>query len=300
MDGLFIGKDHKYIDKVKGNSTLSLLARGNDVEIILLEVLPDRPCSVAPGENPDLLEFYFVLEGSILIELDGSSVKLDKDDYFYVNNIKEILPIKTIGEAKLLYISSQPVFQHLYSYNEDLNKLLIKSEAKDMYTHKHSNRVQDYAMKISNKMQLSSEINYTLALASLFHDIGKCFVPDEILNKPGMLTKDEFKYIERHSTDSRILLDGKFVEKVGAIVEQHHERLDGTGYPKGLKEDEIFLESKIIAVADSYDAMTSDRSYKKAMSPETTIEELKSLAGKFYDEKVINALEKVLKDEGVI
>jgi HD-GYP domain-containing protein (c-di-GMP phosphodiesterase class II) len=166
----------------------------------------------------------------------------------------------------MLYITSAPVFKLLYDFSYDMGNLLKRSEQKDYYTHEHGNRVQQYSVKIASEMGLCTEINYTLMLASLFHDIGKCFIPDEILNKPSSLNEVEFGYIKKHPTYSYELLKGKFVEEVADIVEQHHERLDGTGYPKGLKGDQIHIEAKIIAVADAYDAMTSDRAYRRAFS----------------------------------
>ena len=103
-----------------------------------------------------------------------------------------------------------------------------------------------------------------------------------------------------HSTYSSELLKGKFIEDISQIVEQHHERLDGSGYPKGLKGNQIRIEARIIGVADSYDAMTTNRAYRSAMTPKEAIEELKSLAGKTYDKNVVFALEQVLIDEGTL
>ena len=300
MDGLFICKDKKYIDQVIGTSTLSLLAKKDNFEIMLYEMKADRPNSITPGDSPDLMEFYYILEGAVVIEDGADSVKLEKGDYFYVNNIKETIAVRTIEDTKMLYVSSQPVYNLLYTYTGELRSLLDKSEQKDTYTHNHSNRVQDLSVKIAQKLGLSSEINYTMSLASLFHDIGKFFIPDEILNKPSKLSDEEFNYIKMHSTYSSELLQGKFIDDIAQIVEQHHERLDGSGYPKGLKGDQIRIEARIIGVTDSYDAMTSDRAYRKGMSPETALEELKSLADKLYDRKVVLALEQVLIDEKII
>lgn len=300
MDGLYIFKDNKYIDQVIGTSTLSLLARKDNFEIMLYEFKAKRPNSITPGDTNDLMEFYYILDGAIEIEDGGSSAKLQKGDYFYVNNIKETLPFRTITDTKILYISSQPVYNLLYTYTGELRCLLDKSEQKDAYTYNHSNRVQDLSVKIARKLGLSSEINYTMALASLFHDIGKFYIPDEILNKPAKLSDDEFNYIKMHSTYSSELLKGKFIEDIAQIVEQHHERLDGSGYPKGLKGNQIRIEAKIIGVTDSYDAMTSDRAYRNGMSPKTAMEEIKSLADKYYDRDVVFALEQVLIDEGVL
>lgn len=300
MDGLYICKDKKYIDQVIGTSTLSLLAKKDNFEIMLYEIKADRPNSITPGDSPDLMEFYYILEGSIVIEDGKDSVKLQKYDYFYVNNIKETVPVRTLEDTKMLYVSSQPVYNLLYTYTGELRSLLDKSEQKDAYTHNHSNRVQDLSVKIAQKLGLSSEINYTIALASLFHDIGKFFIPDEILNKPAKLSDEEFNYIKMHSTYSSELLKGKFIEDIAQIVEQHHERLDGSGYPNGLKENQIRIEAKIIGVTDSYDAMTSDRAYRAKMKPKEAIEEIISLADKLYDRDVAYALEQVLIDEGVL
>lgn len=188
----------------------------------------------------------------------------------------------------------------LSEYYSDLYLLLKRSEAKDIYTHNHGLRVQMYSVKICERMRLSSDIIAALQISSLFHDIGKSNVPDEILNKKGKLTEEEYACIKRHPEDSRRLLENKFDPRIATIAAQHHERLDGTGYPKGLKSDEILIESKIIAVADAYDAMTSDRAYKKGLLPKYAMEELKRYAGAHYDTQIVEALHGVLIDEGIL
>lgn len=300
MEGLFIGKDNKYIDQVRGTSILSLLARADNMEIMFYEFSANRPNSIIPGDYPNLVEFYYIVEGSIIINIGDNCSELHKGDYFYVNNIKDTVPFRTLADTKMLYVTSEPVYKYLYTYTDDLNNLLKKSEDKDIYTHKHGNRVEDYSVKIASKLGLSNEINYTLALASLFHDIGKCFIPDEILNKPSSLTDIEFDYIKKHPSYGSELLQGKFVEDIAIIVEQHHERLDGSGYPNGLKNDEIRIEAKIIGVADSYDAMTSERAYRKGLSAKVAMDELKRCIGTYYDESIVLAFEKVLQDDGIL
>lgn len=300
MEGLFIGINNKYIDRISGTSVLSLLAKAGNLEIMSYEFSANRPNSITPGDHPDLMEFYFIIEGSITIDADGEKHTLQQGDYFYVYSIKNIISFWTQADTKMLYISSAPVFNLLYTYTDDLNALLKKSETKDVYTHEHGNRVQHYAVQIADELGLSSEINFTLALASLFHDIGKCFIPDEILNKVSKLSDGEFNYIKKHPTYSSELLESKFINDIAIIVEQHHERIDGTGYPKGLKSAEIRIEAKIIAVADSYDAMTSDRAYRKAFTPNAAVDELKRCIGSYYEENIVCALEQILKKEGVI
>lgn len=125
MNGLFIYKDKKYIDQVVGTSTLSLLAKKDDFEIMLYEIKADRPNSITPGDFPDLMEFYYIIEGALEIKDGGNFVKLNKGDYFFVSNIKETVPVRTIEDTKMLYISSRPVYNLLFN-RAPVTFLLIK------------------------------------------------------------------------------------------------------------------------------------------------------------------------------
>ena len=136
--------------------------------------------------------------------------------------------------------------------------------------------------------------------AAVYHDIGKINVPDAILLKPASLSEEEFEYIKKHPTDGRKLFEKTYLCDIGEIIEQHHERLDGSGYPFGLKDEEICIEAKIVAVLDSYDAMTSDRPYRKGLSAKIAMEELKRFAGIHYDKKIVEIFEEVLKEEGIL
>ena len=124
--------------------------------------------------------------------------------------------------------------------------------------------------------------------------------PIEILNKPGKLTKEEFEIIKKHPSDGADLVLETTYNYLAPIIEQHHERLDGSGYPRGLKGHEILLEAKIIAVTDTFDAMTEDRAYRKAFTPQYAMDELKRLSGSHYDPEIVDALESILKEEGTL
>jgi HD-GYP domain-containing protein (c-di-GMP phosphodiesterase class II) len=126
--------------------------------------------------------------------------------------------------------------------------------------------------------------------------VGKCNIPDTILKKNGPLTEEEFEIIKQHPVDGAELVKGKFKDGVHKIILQHHERIDGSGYPYGLAEDEIILEAKIIAITDSFDAMTSDRAYRKAMTQEAAVQKIESLAGIYYDADIFAAFKEVLED----
>lgn len=300
MKGLFVSTKQKQINQIKQNTyVLSLLATGGNVDVVLYDISIDKPCNICPGEHPDLMEFYYVLEGTVILKLGDGDIVLEKGEYFHVYNLKEILYFTTVNGAKLLGVSSQPMFKYLLDYHEGLCKLLESVEAKDSYTYNHGYRVQMYSTKIAEKLMLAHEKVYTLQVASLFHDIGKFYVPDDILKKPDKLTSDEFECIKKHSSDSSRLLTDQFDERILRAVEQHHERMDGTGYPIGLRNEQIMIEARIIAVADTYDAITSDRAYRAAKSPAAAIMELEKLCDK-YDERVTRALRDVLVEDGVI
>lgn len=155
-------------------------------------------------------------------------------------------------------------------------------------TKSHINRVKKYAVKLGNKMNLSKEELYDLEMLAEFHDIGKVGIPVEILSKPGKLSKEEFQIIKTHSEKGyRIAMFNPEFEKIAGCILTHHEKYDGTGYPLGLKGDEIPLLSRIISIVDSYDAMTSNRLYKKKISKEEAKEEIKKYSGTQFDPFVV-------------
>jgi len=171
-------------------------------------------------------------------------------------------------------------------------------EIHDKYTNNHSVNVAQIAKRIAKNMNLKEEKINQVYYAGLVHDIGKAIISKEIINKKGKLSEIEFEIIKKHPRDGyKALIKTKEIEYIANIVLQHHERWDGTGYPGCIKGENIFLESRIIAIADAYDAMTSDRPYRKALSKKEAIKELRKNAGKQFDPVVvIIAIEKVLKN----
>ncbi|MFD1861600.1 HD-GYP domain-containing protein [Planococcus chinensis] len=171
---------------------------------------------------------------------------------------------------------------------------------KDRYTFKHSSRVSKYAVKTATKMGLERARIHNLFIASILHDIGKINIPEEVLKKPAKLTDEEFALVKKHPGDGAEMLRQTAYADLADIVEQHHERVNGRGYPFGLKDEEILTEAKIIGVCDTFDAMTEDRAYRKAFTAEYAMNELKQLAGIQYDSAVVEAFEQVLLEEGKI
>jgi putative nucleotidyltransferase with HDIG domain len=300
-EGLFVSKNKKYISQINQNTyTLNLLAAGGSVDVFTYDIRVDKPCNIYPSDKPGLMEFYYVLDGAAILKLADGDIVLEKGEHFYAYSLKENINFTTRNGAKLLCVTSQPVFNALSEYHEELCKLLDTVESKDLYTYHHGYRVQMYSQKIADKIKLGEESMYTLQVASLFHDIGKFYVPDDLLKKTDALTKEEYDCIKKHPAVSRALLKERFAERILQAVEQHHERLDGSGYPKGLTDSQILPEAKIIAVADTYDAITSDRAYRKSSSPKCAMKELERLTGCHYDESLVKALRNVLVEDGTL
>jgi len=153
------------------------------------------------------------------------------------------------------------------SLHELIDVVITTLDARDPYTLEHSFRVAEYAERISRDMGIDADMHQRIHIAAHFHDIGKIGVSDAVLNKPGKLTKAEMKEMQSHSgIGYNILSRIPMLREISEIVLYHHERFDGLGYPEGLIREKIPLESRIIAVADAFDAMTSDRPYRKGIS----------------------------------
>ena len=178
-------------------------------------------------------------------------------------------------------------------------------EADDAYTGRHSEAVVDLAVEVADEMRLPSAARRNVEFSALLHDVGKIAVPKEIINKPGPLDDHEWAIMRLHTVAGQEMLDqiGGFMRDVGAIVRASHERFDGGGYPDGLAGDQIPLEARIVCCCDAFNAMTTDRSYRRARSQRDAIEELWSCSGTQFDPVVVRAVvavvERRLHDDGV-
>lgn len=169
-------------------------------------------------------------------------------------------------------------------------------EEKDQYTKNHCERVTEYSLVIAKKMGLNDEELLSLEFAGLLHDIGKIGIPSEIINKKGMLTCEEYEVIKRHPEMGYDLLKNMaFLDSSNRILLQHHERIDGKGYPYGLEAQEIDKLAKILAIADAYDAMTTVRPYRMdRLSREQVITEFKNHKNTQFDESIVDIFVDIL------
>jgi HD-GYP domain-containing protein (c-di-GMP phosphodiesterase class II) len=164
------------------------------------------------------------------------------------------------------------------------------AEIKDPYIRGHQERTSDVAATLAEEMGLSPDRVRGTRLAGLVHDLGKAGISKRILNKPGKLTEEEFAEIKEHPPLGSMMIASEVeaLQQLVPIVRHHHERFDGKGYPDGLAGDEIPLEARILAVVDAFDAMTHERSYRKALSREEALAEVKRGAGTQFDPAVVD------------
>ena len=176
------------------------------------------------------------------------------------------------------------------NYLETVTALVEALTAKDTYLFSHSHNVAVYAKAIAEELKLSKERIDRLLHGCELHDLGKIAVPDTILMKPGPLTREEFEVVKQHPVwGARILGPLSFMKDINDMVHEEHERWDGTGYPRGLKGEQIRLEARIISVADALDAMVSDRPYRQRLSLDQAAQELDRCAGTQFDSRVVEA-----------
>jgi HD-GYP domain-containing protein (c-di-GMP phosphodiesterase class II) len=172
-------------------------------------------------------------------------------------------------------------------------------EIRDVYTAGHQRRVRDLACAIAKEMNLSDISILNLSYGALIHDIGKIFIASEILNKPGKLSNIEFQILQTHSEQGyNVVKEVDFPDVIHTMIYQHHERLDGTGYPNGLSGDQIIIESRILAVADVVEAMSSHRPYRPALGIDVALEEIEKYKGIKFDEKVVDVCIQLFKEKG--
>lgn len=239
--------------------------------------------SLAPGISVKNEEEYLLIEVANDIAFGLYNIELEEKD--------------KLSEQKL-----RQSYQRLQKTMEDTIYTIGKiAETRDPYTAGHQKNVSQIATFIAQEMKLPKDKIEGIRIASLVHDIGKISLPAEILNKPTKLSEIEYSLIKDHSqVGYDVLKSIEFPWPIAKIVLQHHERLDGSGYPNKLKGDEIILEAKIIAVADVVEAMSSHRPYRPALGIDAALEEISQNKGIFYDPEVVDAYIKLFKEKGQV
>jgi putative nucleotidyltransferase with HDIG domain len=209
---------------------------------------------------------------------------------------------RTLQEEASLHVEKDAVLKDGYQRLRNLlggtvEAISLIVRKKDPHTARHQERVSELACAIGREMGLSGAQVDVIGLAALLHDLGKVFTPDRILEKPGRLTDDEYAIVKDHAEDEyQVLRQIDLFAPLAEIVRQHHERLDGSGYPQGLEGDVILVEARVIAVADVMDAMLSDRPYRPARCLREALSEIVAGKGVLFDERAVEACVRVFSE----
>jgi len=280
-----------------------------------IDIISDFPAILVSVSVYCLLNTFFI---SVVISLTSGNRLIDVffcDFKVIASYYLNLAPISIA--ASLLYRDEHPyivfimtpplimadqALRRYYSLNQEtqttLRALASVIDERDKYTYSHSSNVAEYAKKIAEYMNLPPDDIYEIEIAGQVHDLGKIGTEDRILFKPTKLNDEEYEHIKKHPVIAYRLLSNLKPYKNGAVyVLHHHERFDGSGYPAGLTGSDIPLGARILAVADSYDAMTTNRPYRKALSQSAAVDELRRCSGTQFDPKVIDAFIDVLKND---
>jgi HD-GYP domain-containing protein (c-di-GMP phosphodiesterase class II) len=271
---------------------LRLLASGDGTELILHKLGKGHHWGLTPAEGWKAMEGLFLLSGVLRWTHPNEKRILKQGDFLSASPILKDAVFIAETDVEFLYISSQPVFHHYSNQIREIMGLAVDIEQKDGYTADHCHRIMRLSMMIGESLGLASTDLADLNFGSFLHDVGKIKVPDSILGKPSQLTNEEWSVMRKHPTYGREMLHATGLPSLhssGIIVEQHHERFDGTGYPQGLKGRDISLPSAIVAVVDSYDALTTNRVYRPGIPKADALTEIER-SKHLYHPDVVEAL----------
>ena len=232
------------------------------------------------------------------LDIQGYCEKSDKFDQLLLLIESGIKSVEQMREIKEINKKLADTYKQLeQAYMESIQTLRYTVEAKDTYTRGHSDRVSEYSVLIGEALGLPEEDIKKLKIGGLFHDIGKIGVPDSILQKAGKLSDDEYSEIKNHpSIGAHILSTASIFQDIIPIVKHHHERYDGKGYPSQLAGENIPYLARITAVADTFDAMTSKRSYRDSLPLDYVISEFERCKGTQFDPKIADVFLDILKN----
>jgi len=255
---------------------LAYLQSNNNLPLLL-----DIPTNAFPAWVTQT--FFLVMNASIL--------------YILINNLRRELKRAQFAEQNILILNDQLIL----AYDTTLEGWARALELKDKDTEGHTRRVTEMTLELGKKFAMSKEELTSIKYGAQLHDIGKMGIPDEVLNKPGKLTPSERKLIETHPDIAFQLL--KSIEYLGDAIDIpycHHEKWDGTGYPSGMKGEEIPFSARIFSVVDVWDALRSDRPYRKAWGSEKSLNYIKEQKGHHFDPQVVDQFFKMILDESFI
>lgn len=296
MKGVYITHRGEYekddVTYSEGNMT-HLLHGEKDFEATV-DIMPKGIVGYEHSVHSNSFEFNYLLRGSIELRDGDDKVILGPGDSYSHHTLNHNFMFRVLENAEVLSINTAPCFD---DHEEEQNRLygvLEQLQKVDGDTMQHCTRVTRLSMGIAYYMDIDADVLPDLFEAASFHDVGKAKIPQSILLKPGKLNNEEFEIMKKHSLYTYEMIKDCYSEKIARIAFEHHEKLDGTGYPQKLKADQISMPARIICVADAYDAMTVTRPYRQAMSQQDALAELYRYCDTQFDRSVVAALEEYL------
>lgn len=249
-----------------------------------------------PGKEH--IEIYYVISGKIILQpIDEPEKPVLAGGFFALNDRLDGTVFSIPEDTELICYTNQPDYDAAHDTTVRVDSMLEELQLKDGDTRLHGERVRMLSMQAAANMPDFDGTKLEMLLqAARFHDVGKCRIPLEILIKPGKLTDEEYELMKQHSRYGAEIVGDMFDGEMAEVLLHHHEHYDGTGYPDGLKGDDIPLCDRVIAVADAYDAMVTTRPYHLGISREAAIAELKRCSGTQFDPKCVTAFIKSLKE----
>jgi putative nucleotidyltransferase with HDIG domain len=289
-EGLILGKSGEGQPRAgKKSASIELLAVHGALEVTRHRIAAGKHFYLDEATEWSGFEFIYVIAGRLTLTGDETAT-LGPGDYLYHRGLPERAYFRVEEDLQLLMVSSPPSFHLIKEEIQEMMALARSVEEKDEATEGHCHRLERLAIRTGERLGLPAQRLIDLSYGAYLHDIGKVRVPDEILGKAGPLTDEEWAEMRRHPCHGGEMLREKgFLKDASKIVVAHHENFDGTGYPEGLRGEEIPIEARIVAVVDAYDAITSERPYQPALAKKKAIEELRFGAGSQFDPRVVRA-----------
>ncbi|WP_144510677.1 HD-GYP domain-containing protein [Bacillus sp. FJAT-22090] len=251
-----------------------------------------------PNNDEEFVERYTILSGELEVDRNGEKNILYPGDVIDTKMYDTVSTCYAKEQVEILFEMTSSFFEKSFEERLIIQRDARKIQEVDGYTYHHCARISDYSIELWKRMNPTENLAI-LSIGSYFHDIGKLAIPLEILNKKGKLTEDEWKIIKMHTTLGAEMMRNHEIERIrkaAFIVEEHHERYDGKGYPYGLMGNEISLEASIVSVVDAFDAMTTNRVYRGAMTIEQAIQEIRAGKGTQFNPKVVDEFLKMLEE----
>jgi putative two-component system response regulator len=297
LTDLLEDEGYKVIAAQDGEEVLDILQR-QDIDMALLDVMMPRrtgfsACRAIKSNSKTRLIPVVLVTGLDNIEDRIQGIECGADDFLNKPANRQELLARVRSLVNLKYFTDE-----LESAEIVLSSLALSVEAKDPYTEGHCQRLSRYSVALGKRLGLPKEQLVALRRGGVLHDIGKIAVPEHILLKPGPLTPVERKIMEEHpTTGERICAPLKSLRFVLPIIRHHHERLDGSGYPDGLKGESLPLTARILSAVDVYDALTTDRPYRRALSRADALSQIREEVKRgWWDPALIDELGKLLKE----